>query len=262
MTTPFTHSTKRPNRLSVPEPLYPAAAPDAKQEQHTAAASGQQHAESGAWTLKEKIVLGCVSLAIISGGIWLGNRYFRKRQTDKEENQTLTEGSPATFAKQIKMAFDNDGWWGTNTTALRTALQQVPSRQDWQNILQSYSKLYNANLLQDMASELQSSEYNEMLQIISAKPLKKGGPSAQSKYSAWAKRLKAAFDKVYGFIPGTDEAAVLAVIAELPTQHAFVLIGVEYKRLFGASLVDAMKAEGQDDEFPRWMQRILQKPKQ
>ena len=33
-----------------------------------------------------------------------------------------------------------------------------------------------------------------------------------------AKRLKAAFDKSYGFMPGTDEEAIKAVFSEIPTQ--------------------------------------------
>lgn len=261
MSSPGIHKPQSPARRPVPEPLYPSwsAGEQTKGNKREQTEPGDP---AGAWTLKEKILVGCFALAIVGGGIWLGNRYFRRRQTDKEENQSLSEGTPATFAKQIRMAFDNDGWWGTNTNALRTALQNIPSQADWKNVLTSYSKLYNSNLLQDMASELQSSEYNEMLQIVSAKPLKKGGPVTGSKYTAWAKRLKAAFDKVYAFIPGTDEPAIIAVLAELPTQKAFVLTGVEYKRLYGTGLMEAMKAEAQDNEYAQWMQRILAKPKQ
>ena len=67
----------------------------------------------------------------------------------------------------------------------------------------------------DLKEELAASEYNEMLAIIAGKPDKITGnysPIVTSQqYSAWAKRLKAAFDITYWFVPGTDEPAIKAV---------------------------------------------------
>jgi hypothetical protein len=140
-------------------------------------------------------------------------------------------------------------------------LKTISSQEDWQDIIKSYSRLYNSTLLQEMSSELQASEYSEMLQIIASKPLKKGQAPSHNVYQAWAKRFKAAFDKTYGFISGTDEAALLAVIAELPTQHAFIQTGVAYQKLYGANIIDAMKAEGELSQYYDWLARIFKKPK-
>lgn len=220
----------------------------------------KQHTEES-WTLKEKIVYSLIGIVGVGGTIWLGNKLIKNARANKEENKSFEDGSSATIAKQIKMAFDNDGWWGTNTDALREALVSVQSQEDWDKIIKSYQKLYNSNLLKDMSDELQSTEYNEMLQIINAKPKKRGQAPAISPYKAWAKRLKAAFDKEYGFLPGTDSAAITATFNEIPTQAAFIQVGVEYKRQFGTNLIDDLKAEAEFGQYAEWMGIIIHKRK-
>lgn len=217
--------------------------------------------ETNTWTTKEKIVYGLLSVVGIGGTIWWGNRFIHKQIADKAENKSFEDGSPQTIAKQIKMAFDNDGWWGTNITALREALTSVSSQADWNNVVKSYSQLYNSNLLKDMSDELQSSEYNEMVQIINAKPKKKGDPPLANQYSAWAKRLKAAFDKSYGIFGGTDSEAIVTALNEMPTQKVFVLTGIAYKKLYVKSLIDDLKSEAEFGQFSEWMGIILKKPK-
>lgn len=213
------------------------------------------------WTLKEKIVYGLLAAVGVGGTIWIGRKIILNAISSKEELKSFDEGTPATTAKQIKMAFDNDGWWGTNTDALREALISVPSQEEWDKIIKSYQKQYNSNLIRDMADELQSTEYNEMMQIINAKPVKKGQAPPVTQYKAWAKRLKAAFDKEYGFLPGTDSVAVKVTLDEIPTQAAFVKVGVEYKTLYGTNLFDDLKSEGEFGQYDEWLQIIVKKRK-
>jgi hypothetical protein len=224
------------------------------------AATTKQSAKE-TWTIKERIVYGLLGLVGVGGTVWLGRKIILNARANKEQNNSFEDGSWATIAKQIKMAFDNDGWWGTNTEALREALISVQSQEDWNKIIRSYQKLYNTNLLKDMSDELQSTEYNEMLQIINAKPKKRGQAPTANQYRAWAKRLKAAFDKEYGFLPGTDDAAIKATFHEIPTQAAFVKVGVEYKRQFGNNLLDDLKAESEFGQYDEWMLIIVQKRK-
>ncbi len=109
-------------------------------------------------------------------------------------------------------------------------MQQVPSQENFKEIIKSYQKLYNTNLLKDVSGELQSSEYNEMISIIASKPDKyKPGKAPVYNYKAWAKRLKAAFDKSYGFVPGTDEDAIRAVFVEIPSRAAFGEVAKAYR---------------------------------
>ncbi len=219
------------------------------------------------WTLKEKIIYSLLGLVGIGGTVWLGKKIILNARSNKEQKSTFEDGSSATVAKQIKMAFENDGWWGTNTTALRESLVSVQSQEDWDKIIKSYEKLYStptekANLLKDLSDELQSTEYNEMLQIINSKPKKRGQAPGGNQYRAWAKRLKAAFDKEYGFLPGTDDAAITATFNEIPTQTAFIQTGVEYKKLYGTNMLDDLNAESEFGQYDEWMAIIVKKRKQ
>jgi hypothetical protein len=217
--------------------------------------------ENEKWTLKEKVIYGLLTAVGIGGTIWLGTKLIKKTIANKEENKSFDEGTPATTAKQIKMAFDNDGWWGTNVTALREALVSVSSQEDWDKIIKSYNKLYSSNLLKDLSDELQSTEYNEMLQIINAKPKKKGQAPQISPYKAWAKRLKSAFDKEYGFFGGTDGDAIVATLNEMPSQKSFIYTGVEYKKLYGTNLIDDLKSESEFEQYNEWITIITKKTK-
>jgi predicted acetyltransferase len=159
------------------------------------------------------------------------------------------------------MAFENDGWPGTDTESLRSTLREIPSKEEFAKVVKSYQKLYNGNLIKDMSDELQSTEYNEMLQILAAKPDKKGQAPSPIAYTAWAKRMKAAFDKEYGFFGGTDAEAIIAVFNEIPTQTAFVKVAVEYKRLYGTNMLEDMKSESEFGQYDDWMKIITAKRK-
>jgi hypothetical protein len=214
-------------------------------------------------SLREKILYSFIGLGIVGGGIFFGRKMILKSVANKEEKQSFEDGTPATYAKQIKMAFDNDGWWGTDTNKLRTTLREIPSKQVWLKTQESYKKLFNSNLITDMTSELQSTEYDEMMQIIGEKPDKTGGKvvSTSVEYVGWAKRLKAAFDKSYGFLPGTDVDALVAVLNEIPTQKAFIMTGIAYQKLYGTNVMTDMQSESEFGQYSDWMKIILSKPK-
>jgi hypothetical protein len=214
-------------------------------------------------TVKEKILYSMIGLGIVGGGVFFGRKLVVKSVANREEKKSFEDGTPATYAKQIKMAFDNDGWWGTDTEKLRSTLRDIPSKQVFLKVQESYKKLYNSNMITDMSDELQTTEYNEMLQIIGQKPDKTGGKPANAitSYEGWAKRLKAAFDKSYGFLPGTDEDAIKAVFNEMPTQKAFYITAAFYKKLYGNNLIDDLKSELEVWELSDYLKIITTKPK-
>lgn len=213
------------------------------------------------WTLKEKLLFSLLGVVVVGGTIYIGRKIILNKIANKEENKSFEDGTSATSAKQIKMAFENDGWPGTDTEALRNTLREIPSKEEFNKIVKSYQKLYNGNLIKDMSDELQTTEYNEMLQILAAKPDKKGQAPSSVAYTAWAKRMKAAFDKEYGFFGGTDAEAIIAVFNEIPTQTAFVKVAVEYKRLYGTNMLDDMKSESEFGQYDDWMKIITAKRK-
>lgn len=213
------------------------------------------------WTLKEKILFSLLGVVVVGGTIYIGRKIILDKIANKEENKSFEDGTSATSAKQIKMAFENDGWPGTDTESLRSTLREIPSKEEFAKVVKSYQKLYNGNLIKDMSDELQSTEYNEMLQILAAKPDKKGQAPSPVAYTAWAKRMKAAFDKEYGFFGGTDAEAIIAVFNEIPTQTAFVKVAVEYKRLYGTNMLEDMKSESEFGQYDEWMKIITAKRK-
>lgn len=210
---------------------------------------------------RNEFIYGILGLLAVGSVIYFGRKFILKRIANKEENSSLEEGTAPTYAKQLKMSFENDGWPGTDTTALRNTLRQIKSKDEFKQVMESYSKLYNSNLLKDISNELQSTEYNEMIQIVAAKPEKKGAVPRKTLYTAWAKRMKAAFDKTYGFFPGTDGDAIIAVFNEMPTQTALVQTAGVYKSLFGTNMLQDLKNEGEFGQYEQWMKIIIAKPK-
>lgn len=223
-------------------------------------AERQQSNDEG-MSLKTKIGLSLLSAAGLGGLIWLGNRFIKNKVEDKAHSKSFEDGTPETIAKQIKMSFENDGYWGTDIQKLRNVLIDINSKQQLNLVFKAYKKEYHRNMYEDMSDELQSSEYNEMLQIMAAKPEKVGQAPTSNQYIAWAKRLKAAFDKTYSFISGTDEPAIKAVFNEIPTQTAFIQVGVAYKKEYGEDLITALKSELEYWEYPEYMKLIISKRK-
>ncbi len=219
---------------------------------------------SNSFTLKEKLQYALIGIVVIGGTFYLGRSLVRKAVSSTEEKKTFEPGNPAYYAQQIRMAFENDGWWGTDLAALRQVIQAVPSVAAFKQIINSYQRLYSRSLMADMKSDLKTSEYNEMLAILAAKPAK--GDTVVpvqltlAQYQSWAQRLKAAFDKTYGIFPGTDEAAIKAVFMEIPNQLAFQQLGIVYKALYANDLDSDLRSELEFWEYPTYMKIITDKP--
>ena len=185
------------------------------------------------------------------------------------EKKTYEEGNEATYAKQLKMAFDNDMWfgWGTDEEAIRKVLRAIPSKEYFRKVINSYQKLYARSLMKDMQDELTSAEYNEMLAILSVKP-ERGKTLQQPKLTSeqilsWAKRLRSAFNEnTWGFLPyGTDEDAIKAVFQEIPTQSAFAQVAAAYKKEYNDDLMADLKDELTVFEYADMMGILTKKPK-
>lgn len=220
------------------------------------------------FTLKEKLTYGIISVVVLGGSFFIGRSLIRKARSTSEEKKAYEETNPAAYAQKLRMAFENDMWfdWGTDEEAVRSVMRSIPSKDEFKKIINSYQKLYARSLMMDLKKELTTSEYNEMLAIIAGKPDKIGAnyipQIGQQQFLAWAKRLKAAFDISYWFIPGTDEDAVKAVFMEIPTQAAFEQVAVAYKKENGNDLISDLKSELEFWEYGPYMEIINNKPKQ
>jgi hypothetical protein len=214
--------------------------------------------EGSGMSTKTKILIGVGVATAVGFGIRWAYKVYQRKQSDKAEGKSFTEGTGETSAKKIHMAFDNDGFPGTNTVELREIITKVKSLQEWENIVTSYKTLYDKDLNRRIEDELQSSEFKEFLAIKGAKPFKTGQKvSGDVLYRSWAIRLRAAFEKTYGFISGTDDNAVDAVFAEIPTQRAFINVGKAYNKEYkGADFIKELKSEVNYDKY---MNIILRK---
>ena len=219
------------------------------------------------FTAKEKIQYSLLGIAVLGSSFYFGRKLIRTTKATGEEKKTYEEGSAATFAKQIKMAFDNDMWygWGTDEEGLRKTIRTIPSKDEFRKVINSYQALYNKSMMKDMQEELTATEYNEVLAIISGKPDRRSGSAGLTvstvQFISWAKRLKAAFDITYGPFPGTDEDAIKAVFMEIPTQAVFAEVGKAYSREYGRDLTNDIKSELEFWEYNTMMQIINAKPK-
>lgn len=221
----------------------------------------------GSFTLKEKLGYAIVGLVVLGGSFFIGRSIVRKARSNAEEKKTFDDANPAAFAQSIKMAFENDNYfgWGTNKEALRAAIRKIPTKDAFKQVMNSYQKLYARSLMADMKDELTASEYTEMLAIIAGKPDSMTQTTRAAltniQYQAWAKRLKAAFDITYWGIPGTDEPAIKAVFLELPTQVDFQKTAVAYQQAYGTNLITDLKSELEFWEYGPMMDIITKKPK-
>jgi len=222
---------------------------------------------SDEFTLKETITYSLLGVIVLGGSFFVGRSMIRKARSNNEERKTYEEGNEATLAKQLKMAFDNDMWfgWGTDEEAIRKTLRAVPSKEYFRKVINSYQKLYARSLMKDMQDELTSTEYSEMLAIINAKPDKGNtlvDPSLSAQqFLSWAKRLRAAFKITYGWFPGTDEDAIKAVFMEIPTQAAFGQVALAYKNEYGDDLMKDLQSELEFYEISPMLNIIAKKPK-
>jgi hypothetical protein len=192
------------------------------------------------FTFKEKLQYTLLGVVVIGGSFYLGRSIIRKAMSTTEEKKTFISGNPAEYAQQIRMALENDGWWGTDTGSLRQVMVAIPSIAVFKKVMNSYQRLYNRSLMLDLKQDLKTTEYNELLAILAGKPARGGGGQpvqlTAQQYQSWAQRLKAAFDRTYGPFTYADEDAIKAVFMEIPTQGAYQQLGVVYKALYGNEL--------------------------
>lgn len=225
--------------------------------------------EQDEFTTEEKIKYSMIGLVLLGGSFFIGRSIIRRARANSEEKKTYQEGNAATYAKQIKMAFENDMWWGwgTDEEALRRTIRVIPSKDEFRKVINSYQKLYARSMMADMQEELTTAEYNEMLAIIAAKPDSGNAPIkiqvTSTQLLAWAKRLRAAFEvNTWGILPyGTDEDAIKAVFMEIPTQAVFWETAKFYKAEFGTDLIADLKSELDLFEWSAFMSLIEKKPK-
>ena len=121
--------------------------------------------------LKTIVVYSTLGAGAATGLFFLARHFYKKTISNLTERRSLEEGDPATLAKQLKMAFENDNYfgWGTNWEVVKQVFQEIPSKSMYSKVQREYYRLYNKSLNADLEDELSSDEYNELIRILNAK---------------------------------------------------------------------------------------------
>jgi len=211
-----------------------------------------------------KIATYSVSGLVIAGtGVWATRNYLRNRKLKKSQKEAFTEGTAESYANRIIMAFENDGWWGTNIPALREVLRSIPNKQVFGKVAIEYrNQTKNQEIFADLKSELTGSEYLEMMNILAGKPDKPGTKKVFDLTTATAisRRLKAAFDYTILGMAATDKGAVKSALEEIPNIYAFAMVKVMYKKLYGHEVEEDLNSELDVFDFS-WKDIVYTKPK-
>ena len=120
---------------------------------------------------KTIVLYSSLGLGTATGLFLLARHYYKKVQVNRSEKHSLEEGDPATYAKQLKMAFENDNYfgWGTNEDAVFQVFREIPTKSMYSKVQKEYMKLYGKSLNADLEDELSSDEYNELIRILNEK---------------------------------------------------------------------------------------------
>ena len=120
---------------------------------------------------KSVVVVSAVGLGTIVSGWLLGRMLFRDAREHYYANRSLEDSDPATFARQLQMAFENDNWagWGTDEKQVFEVFNRMPSKAFYKKVQRAYRGLYNKDLTSELQKELSTSEYNKVITILSTK---------------------------------------------------------------------------------------------
>ena len=123
-------------------------------------------------SFKTIVIYSTLGLAVTGGAVVLARKLWNKSKKRAVDNRSLEEGDPATFARQLKMAFENDMAFGmgTDEELIFNVFHRIPSKDFFKKVQSAYQIETNGrNLNSDLSDELSSSEYSEVIRILSSK---------------------------------------------------------------------------------------------
>ncbi|MFN8343189.1 MAG: hypothetical protein U0V64_16125 [Cyclobacteriaceae bacterium] len=94
--------------------------------------------------LKVVVIYSTLGLGTATSLFLLGRHLYKKTRANISQRNDLEVGDPATFAKQLKMAFDNDNYmgWGTNEPMVIQVFNEIPSKNMYTRKYKEYTNLY------------------------------------------------------------------------------------------------------------------------
>lgn len=96
---------------------------------------------------------------------------IKNAQENKQAEQILDNSdglSPAAYAADLHMAFENDTMfgWGTDEELIYETFKKMPNKAFMADVESSYKRLYGSNLSTDLQEELDIDEFKQLKEII------------------------------------------------------------------------------------------------
>lgn len=207
---------------------------------------------SNASDYKTYVLWSIVGAAAAGTAVYFGWKFITDKISDRENKGSLDNEDPAYYAKQFKIGFDNNNWYGADMETVRETMLAIPSKDYFQKVADSYQRQYKSNLFKDLEKYLKSTEYQEMQAIYKIKPQKTGGSNAATIYDpyAWASRIHAAVNyEAWGLMWGTDEEAIKQVIREVPNQSAWEDLKAAYEAKYSLDVAEEIDSDLDSSEY-------------
>jgi hypothetical protein len=198
------------------------------------------------------VLWGIIGTAAVGTAVFLGWKFATDKISNLENKGSLDNEDPAYYAKQFKIGFDNNNWYGSDTATIRETMLAIPSKDFFEKVAQSYQRQYKASLFKDLESKLKSTEYQEMQAIYRIKPQKSGGTNAAPIYDpyAWATRIHSAvYYETMGLFWGTDLEAIKQVIREITTQAHWNDLKAAYQAKYSVAIEDDLDGDVSASEY-------------
>lgn len=212
-------------------------------------------------SLKEAVGYTVLCGAAVAVSIYFVQKAITNYKAKHSDMKSFKQGSPETIAAEINMALHN-GILPASTDKLRLIFLNLSSQQEYDRIAQEFLNQNHKVMENDMRDNMQDSEVDELLAIKSGKPLKDGQKvSGTDLYRSWSGRIKAALDYKYlRMFDAVSSEALSKVLNEIPTQRAFINVGVAYFKDFKSQLMPDLKAKLGGD-YDNYLKLITNKPK-
>ena len=123
----------------------------------------------------KKILIGALGLLGLGAVALLTRSYYLRGRKNQAEKDAATEGHPATYAKLLYMAFENDNsfGWGTDEDLVFRVIRVIPSMDMYEKVIREYRDLTKGRSLNaDLSSELSSGDYSRVVAMLSQKEKK------------------------------------------------------------------------------------------
>lgn len=218
--------------------------------------------ETPGLSMKQAVGYTLLAGAAIGVVVYVAKKSIKERKADKADQKSFKEGTAESTAKDIHMALHNGGMPGGDMPKLRLLISGIKSQEEMTEIATAFTAQYDKELFRSMEDILQASEYMELRAIKDSKPEKKGQKvTGEVLYKQWAKRFKSAFEYKYLMFDAVNVEGLKTTMKDIPTQRAFVNVGVEFFKAYKIHLLDLLRDKLHDWDYYPVLKLLTDKPK-